>query len=304
MEAWEFLCLRHPCAAPPPDEASAAQLVCGCFRRLRKQGRFGEPNFSNKRLRLYLFQWREGEWVVSSRRGGSSHRAACSAPLRGVAPWSVFDGDRWLDVSLEAVEGGADEEELGMATSLVVVSRFDNLAGLYRLRVAGEDQPSLECAAGQYYNVEDKKVLWHNPHGGGCWAISDPEGVASQSAPSEFTSFAASAAAPPSLSPEDASWEGAQLTVYRVSEAEGRIRAREDEAGKYVDPDFPAAASSVGEGVRLADGAAESLRWVRAPALLPPGEVPQLFNKIEPDDILQVRPHSPANDCAGVGRRR
>jgi hypothetical protein len=206
--------------------------------------------------------------------------------------WSVFDGDKWLDISLECLEGDVDDD-LGMARAVVVASRFDQLAGLYELRVTGEDQPALMCQEGQYYNVADVKVLWHNPHGGGCWMLSEPAGVASASTPSKFTSFVKSAAAPPTLSPEDADWHGAKgVDIHRVSEAEGRIRATEDESGKFCDADFPADSSSIGDGFKLpaasAKAGADSLRWVRAPALLPHREIPQLFNKIEPDDILQV----------------
>ena len=258
-------------------------------------GRFNEANYCNARSRLYLYQRRKGEWAISSRRGGSSSRASCKAgALTGTLVWSLFDGQQWTEASLDVVDGSAEELASGqLAEAVVVASRYDNIAGLYQLRGEGvDDSAGLKCAVGQYYNVEDDKVLWHNArHEQGAWMISDPGGVlgADPAAPNAYKNYAVcEGGTAASLSPEDADWTKAQLTLYRTSAVEGRIRAEEDEQGQWSDPSFPPSAVSVGEGLKLSKGTkAEQLRWVRAPALLPHGELPQLFNRIEPDDILQ-----------------
>ena len=58
---------------------------------------------------------------------------------------------------------------------------------------------------------------------------------------------------------------------------------------QFCDLEFPASGASLGEGIDLKGVAPNDVPWARAQALLPPGEIPQLFNRIEPDDILQGR---------------
>ena len=139
-------------------------------------------------------------------------------------------------------------------------------------------------------------MLWHHPTynaGTGAWLLSQPPNVNPQlpDAPKHIASTGSSSAV---QSPETVDWTGAQLTMYRVEavrlgtpSAEGRLRADEQEQDQWCDTIFPAAPSSIGLGIPRAN----ALHWVRAPALLPEYELPQLFHKVEPDDILQVLLH-------------
>lgn len=276
-----------------------ANLLCGRFVALNKRGRFDEPTFENKRTRLFVYQRVRDEWVIGSRRGGTSYRASSSSPLLGDATWSAFDGEVWIDLQLACrVSEANDDLQLGAPAPMLVVScRFDNIAGLYRRRNSEEETESggvrLQCAVGQYWNEEDAKVLWHNPRSkGGCWMISDPSGVLSAASDTKFSSFVASEAAAADTSPDEADWSSGanhiSLQVVGSYQLEKGSRAIEHEVGKFCDADFPADASSIGTGL-VVKGVSDpgEIVWVRAQAMLPPAEVPTLFNCVEPDDILQ-----------------
>lgn len=172
------------------DESPHARLVCGLYARCEQKGHWHEPNFLLKRGRLYLYQagTKAGQWAIGSRRGGSSYRAASCEGTAEATPcgigallsgapqrWRIFTGSEWAAASFEVAEvAEADEAAAEPAAQLVVSSRFDNIAGLY-VRRASEAGGPRQCAVGQYYNVEDDKVLWHNAsHAGGAWMISDP----------------------------------------------------------------------------------------------------------------------------------
>lgn len=225
--------------------------------------------------------------MVSSRRGGTSHRARCEArELGGVQGWKIFSGEEWVEMSLEAAEG-ADEEGVELAWRVVVTSRFDNIAGLYERREEGgeavpggaeeggaeetggdgegrgegEGVPAgggsggggggkFRCVAGQYYNAEDDKVLWYSRyHAKGAWLISNRADVRMGSNKPVKHLAASGGNTPPQLSPEEADWKGAGLSMYRVGVEERRIRREEDERGQWCDPNFPACAESIGEGL-------------------------------------------------------
>jgi hypothetical protein len=74
------------------SEIDVFSVLCGRFTRLAKPGHFDEPTYENKRSRLFLYQRAMGEWVIGSRRGGTSYRATCMGELIGESSWSVFGG--------------------------------------------------------------------------------------------------------------------------------------------------------------------------------------------------------------------
>lgn len=103
----------------------AAAMLCGTFRTLRKPGRFGEPNFCNARVRLYIYQCSQGEWAIGSRRGASSCRARMVGgfSLLGHQSWKVFDGsNNWEEVQMLCAEGDEEEETVFQMADAVVVS--------------------------------------------------------------------------------------------------------------------------------------------------------------------------------------
>jgi hypothetical protein len=282
------------------DDASkgaAGQLLCGRFVSLKKAGRFDEATFENRRTRLFVYKRMRGEWVIGSRRGGTSYRASLlGSSLLGEATWQAFDGSNWIELNLSCRIGDDEELKPEPAPMIVVSCRFDNIAGLYLRRNSETETDSgiqLRCAPGQYWNEEDAKTLWYNPRSkGGCWMISDPSGVAGPS-DTKFSSFVASEAAPESSSPEEANWaSGANHVSLRAIAGSYHLekgsRAVEHDVGKFCDADFPADARSIGSGLTI-KGVSDpaEITWVRAQAVLPPSEVPALFNRIEPDDILQ-----------------
>ena len=142
---------------PVSDDAGGAS-ICGHYIRLPLPGRYKEPNFVNKRSRLFLFQRQSGEWVVSSRRGGSSHRANAGATLAGRVVWTVYDGEAWTRAELECIGGGAAEPRVKLATAVIVQCRFDNLAGLYRLHENGATE--LPCEAWNLKHVMPSYGCW------------------------------------------------------------------------------------------------------------------------------------------------
>ncbi|KAL1507545.1 hypothetical protein AB1Y20_007166 [Prymnesium parvum] len=283
-----------PAASPthvkPHHSSSASQIVCGTYLRLQTLGRFSEPNYCDVSSRLYLYQRAPREWVISSRRGGAAHRASCAAASPfGAHTWRVFTGAAWADVRLAAAPHATHAPPAAPAPALIVSSRRADCSGLYLLRLPAEGSARYDCR-------EKGTMLYRQPRGrGGAWLIC----AAAADAPLAVSAGGAA-------SPEAAEWGEAQLSVYRVAAEERLIRAEEEERGQWVDPAFPASAESIGEGLMLSNKARPlacvcsgsgvywewcvlgvDVRWVRGPALLPPSELPQLFNRIEPDDILQ-----------------
>ena len=284
----------------------AAASLSGRFIGLKRKGRFDEPTFENTRSHLYIYQHKRGEWVIGSRRGGTSYRARLtSGSLQSEASiWSVYDGSAWTKLRLACRRVGDDDDaepRLPPAPMVVVACRFDNIAGLYRRRGSeGETESggvTLQCEVGQYWNAEDGKVLWHNPRakGGGRWMISDPSGVAGAS-DTKFSSLVASGPASAELSPEEADWTRGNnhLSMQAVGayHVERNVRAVEFEEGRWCDADFPADASSIGAGLAVGGVASEEIPWVRAQALLPPAELPKLFNKVGNAAIYATRARS------------
>ena len=284
--------LRISTAASSSDAATS--LLIGIYKKLEKPGRFDEPAFENARTAMFLYQQSPGTWCIGSRLGGTSYRALkLPGALLGEGEWSAFDGS--LRKSFESITLSAAvcdleaEHEAGLSPSVVALCRFDNVAGLYRLN-EDDSETELNCRVGQYYNAEDDKILWHNAKKG-CWMISDPSGVPAEDGTGKFSAFVNSAKCNADTSPELADWTGkTHLLMHAVlgNEQMERAAREAEEKGKYVDEDFPAEAKSIGDKIQLPKGnTASDVRWIRAQALLPAGEVPALFNKIEPDDILQ-----------------
>jgi hypothetical protein len=221
-----------------PHDSDVFSVLCGRFVRLAKPGRFDEPTFENKRTRLFLYQRAAGEWVIGSRRGGTSYRAACMGELLGESSWSCFGGGadhhEWAVLTLSCAEADEGSEAVGgasIAPALVVSCRYANIAGHYTRRAAEASGPT-NVAVGQFYNAEDDKILWHNAKKEkGCWMISDPSGVPT-GGEGKFACFVASAGGVGAdVSPEEADWSAQGVSMFVVSAAERRLRHAEHVRG-------------------------------------------------------------------------
>lgn len=262
--------------------SGAPEHISGVYKALRKPGAYGERVYEKQGLFLYHVDG-DSHYAIGRKKNGptcicfTSHQNA-SAKGR----WKLYDQGQWVVASnLCARFLEEDDEVEGEADAVALTSRFSNISGGY-LR---EDRR--ENGRPVYYNREDAKYLWYGPNK--AWMVSDSAGVTSAGS---YSSFVASE---PGLaqSPELADWSKQGVNVRSVQLPGGKndpssALAVNDPrlANLFRDAAFPAAPRSIGSepmgGVRPEDAA-----WIRPAFLHPEGEPIELFNGIDPNDIMQ-----------------
>ncbi|KAJ8604795.1 hypothetical protein CTAYLR_001068 [Chrysophaeum taylorii] len=281
---------------PPPEDTTAGSSssaspkpaavvsggpakVNGTYRALKKPGLRGETVYEWNRLFLYHVD-KEKHYGIGRKKGAP----ACLCFTRSAdarTDWVAYDAGDWVAATGMTVdfrdEVASSSSEA--APAVVVTSRFANVTGGYAL------MPDRELnGKAVYWNEEDGKYLWYGPTG--TWLVSDTAGVGANGSYSSYVE-SGPADAP---SPEEANWSKAGVTVRRTSPP-GDVKnlaeaSKAAERGMFRDAEFPSAPESLGREM-LGSVRPEDSVWVRPTLLHPPGEPIELFNGIDPNDIMQ-----------------
>lgn len=280
-----------PMLAPPIRVERCALVyggpdkINGTYRALGKPGLYGEVVYENRRNRMFLYHIDSGSHYAIGRK---KNAPACicftrheNASAKG--HWMLYDQSQWVAAAGLAVRFldnvDSDNNSNDCAPAVAVSSRYSNISGGY-VRLESETVNGRPV----YKDDEDGKYLWYGPTG--AWIVSDSAGVSGHGSYSSYVSSEPTNAS----SPENADWSKAGVSVRATippSEVTDLLeRARQSERGLFRDPDFPPVASSIGDEVVSGTMPQDTL-WIRPTVLNPPGEPLDLFNGIDPNDIMQ-----------------
>lgn len=244
--------------------ADAPPAACGTYTLEAEQGKSGGKTYYCPTTRLYLYERSPGAWCVGKKSGGKSCKAY---DAKG---WHFYEDHKWTKRADVALTFGAHSTPSEEVEALCVECRYANLSGGYR-RTERE-----EGAKPVFRNEEKEKELWFSPDG--AWLFSDAAGV---DAAGDYDAFLESKE-DNAESPELADWSDQHVHVHPVDlEAIKALHAFLDqEDDLFRDPEFVPSAE-------ILDKAHGDASWIRAARLSGPHEEPQLWDGVEPSDIMQ-----------------
>lgn len=238
----------------------------GVYSPLARKGMFGENTFMNKAERTFLYKIRSDIYVIGRRLGGRSFRAILKSSDIFSKNWHVCRGrNNWVhDVDMVVSrldEGAIVPEEVSNKDAVVVLSRYSNISGGYRV----SDDHLNGCRV--YYNDEAGLYIYKIAN---FWVIGPMRGSRQFYMRSKPTN---------STVPFWADWRHCGITVSKFIGCDDEDTS--DDGSMYLDEIFKNEQSSIGMDK------ISNANWVRASKLQPSGSEMVLFHDVEPGDIMQ-----------------
>ena len=249
--------------ASTSDDAPAA---CGTYTLDSEQGKSGGATYYCGTNRLYLYERSPQNWCVGKKAGGKSCKAYDS---KG---WHFYLEKQWTKRSDVTLTFGSESTSSTDVEAFAVECRYSNLAGGYK------KTDRVECDRPVFRNEEKSKDLWLAPDGQ--WCFADAAGVDEEG---DYDAFLESAEGENAASPEIADWADQHVHIHPVDiqAIEALHKSMEGDDSGYKDPDFV-------PGPAILDAAHGDSQWIRAAKLSGPDHEPQLWDGVEPSDIMQV----------------
>ena len=253
-----------PPVATLASTADDPPAACGTYALESEQGKSGGATYYCATNRLYLYERSPQNWCVGKKAGGKSCKAYDS---KG---WHFYLEKKWTKRSDVTLTFGSESTSTDVE-AFAVECRYSNLAGGYK------KTDRVECDRPVFRNEEKSKELWLGPDGQ--WCFSDAAGVDEEG---DYDAFLESAEGENASSPEVADWADQHVHIHPVDiqAIEALHKSMEGDDSGYKDPEFV-------PGPAILDAAHGDSQWIRAAKLSGPDHEPQLWDGVEPSDIMQ-----------------